>query len=114
MNTEEQALEQAVELELEEEYIPQSVDNDGGSMLEDVIPYEETDYTYENQNVSYDIMDSSNDGFYDDVGYTPSVSIDQMVDIAPHTVVSSGYELEEVVIPNEFNTPDDNQLDDVC
>ena len=44
-------------------------------------------------------MDSSNDGFYDEVEAAPTVSLDQMVDIAPHVVTEN--ELEEEFIPEE-------------
>ena len=39
------------------------------------------------------------------------VDISKMVEVVPGG--NSEYELEEVNIPNEENTPDDDQLDDV-
>mgnify|MGYP007056173282 CR=1 FL=1 len=105
-------MQQAPEMELEEEVI-QTVEGEESGALVDVIPCEPV--VFEEQGMAYDTIGSSSNGLYDGEGYTtPIVSIDQMVDIAPHdTVISSGYELEEVFIPQEDNRPDDAQLDDI-
>ena len=106
-------VQQDPEMELEEVALYQDNNGDNSGVLDDVVPCEPV--TFEPQiGVGYDVVDSFNDGFYDDTGYTPTVDINKMVDIAPHdTVVSSGYELEEEVIPEEHNTPEDEQLDDI-
>lgn len=96
--------------ELEEVVIPNENNSEDDDQLDDVIPCEFVE-TVE-QDVPYEVVDNSNDGFYDDVGYTPTTSIDQMVDIHSEGV-TSGNELEEVDIPNENNSEDDDQLDDI-
>lgn len=83
--------------ELEEVYIPNSTNTADDNELDDVIPCEPV--TFEKQTIDYSIMDSSNDGFYDEVEAAPTVSLDQMVDIAPH--VATENELEEEFIPEE-------------
>ncbi|MBP5679040.1 MAG: hypothetical protein J6X28_04355 [Bacilli bacterium] len=109
MNGEEQLV------ELEEEEIPtaQAEGNDSG--LNDVIPCEPV--TFSDEQMDFGVMGEYNDGFYDtmeEAATTPAVvPLDQMVDIAPHTVEGTSNELEEVDIPQEDNKPDDNQLDDV-
>ncbi len=98
--------------ELEEVVIPNEENTPDDNQLDDVVPCELV--TFDNQpSVDYDIIDSSNDGFYDDAGYTPSTSIDQMVDIQSAVVNNEENELEEEEIPEEDNTDDDNQLDDI-
>ena len=98
--------------ELEEVYIPQEHNTADDNELDDVIPCEPV--SFGEQSLEYEVMDSFNDGFYDEVdSSTPSVSLDQMVDIAPHSVDNAN-ELEEVYIPQEHNTADDNELDDVA
>lgn len=97
--------------ELEEVYIPNEENTPDDDQLDDVVPCELV--TFDNQpSVDYDIVDSSNDGFYDDNGYTPSTSIEDMVDITSVSVDDEN-SLEEEDIPNEENTPDDDQLDDI-
>ena len=93
--------------ELEEVYIPNSNNTEDDDELDDVIPCEPV--TYEEQPIGYSVVDSSNDGFYDEVEAAPSVSLDQMVDIAPH--VASENELEEETILEEEA---DNGLNDVA
>ena len=95
--------------ELEEEYIPNSTNTEDDDELDDVIPC--APVTFEEQSIEYDVIDSSNDGFYDDMpSETTSVSLDQMVDIAPH--VADANELEEEVINAEEAS--DGGLDDVA
>ena len=104
-----------VETELEEDVIPvgEVQTNEGG--LDDVVPCEYVAVEQQQQEVSYDMAGSTVDGLYNDESYyTPSVSTEQMVDIGVHVVGSSGNELEEVEIPNEENTLEDEQLDDVA
>ena len=96
---------------MEEVVIPHSENTPDDDELDDVIPCEPVEEVA--QNVPYEVVDSSNDGFYDDVGYTPTMSIDQMVDISSVSVSNSGNELEEVMIPNSESTSNDNELDDV-
>lgn len=103
------------EIELEEDLIPNEDSN--GMGLDDVVPCEYV-AVEQQDGFSYDMASSSIDGLYDDtknVEYNvPSVPTAQMVDIAPHVVEGSGNELEEVEIPNEHNTSDDDELDDVA
>ena len=102
--------------ELEEEYIPNSNNTEGDAELDDVIPCEYVEIG--EQQVDYNVVDSSNDGFYDNFdSYTSevitTVSVNQIVDIAPQTVTNTTNELEEAYIPNSNNTSNDDQLDDV-
>ena len=98
--------------ELEEVTIPNEENTPDDNQLDDVVPCELV--TFDNQpSVDYDIIDSSNDGFYDDAGYTPSTSIDQMIDIESVVNNDEINELEEEEIPEEDNTDDDDQLDDI-
>lgn len=97
--------------ELEEVIIPEEDNREDDEQLDDVVPCSYVPVDSE-QGVAYDIMDSSNDGFYDEVGYAPSTDPSQMVDIAPPMERSSDA-LEEAYIPEEDNRPDDDQLDDV-
>ena len=110
----EQTVGMASEAELEEVVIPEEDNRTDDDELDDVVPCEYV--AVEGQtDMAYDMAGSSNEGLYNDAGYyTPSVSVDQMVDIAPQVVQSSGYELEEIEIPEEDNSPDDDQLDDVA
>ena len=101
----------SLDSELEEVIIPEEDNREDDDQLDDVVPcsYVPVDST---QGVAYDIMDTSNDGFYDEEGYIPSTDTSQMVDIAP-PMERSNDGLEEVIIPEEDNRPDDDQLDDV-
>ena len=101
------------EVELEEEYIPEEDNRDDDDQLDDVVPCAPLSFGT-GVGVSYDVIDNTNDGFYDDAGYTPTMDLDKMVDIAPQTqTVESDGGLEEAYIPQEDNRPDDDQLDDV-
>ena len=112
-----QNVEEEKTLDLEEDAIPSENKDSSDNALNDVVP---CDYvTIDSQPVAETTMDSSgDDGLYGgESGYTPNTDIDQMVDISKMVEVVPGgnseYELEEVNIPNEENTPDDDQLDDV-
>ena len=98
--------------ELEEVTIPNEENTPDDNQLDDVVPCERTTFDYKPE-VDYDVVDSSNDGFYDDDGYTPSTSIDQMIDIESVVNNDEINELEEEEIPEEDNTDDDDQLDDI-
>ncbi len=111
-----QNVEEENTLDLEEDAIPS--EDSSNSALNDVVP---CDYvTVDSQTVIETTMDSSgDDGLYGgDSGYIPNTNVDQMVDISKMVEIVPGgngaeYELEEVSIPNEVNTPDDDQLDDI-
>lgn len=110
---EEQTTGMSPDAELEEVIIPSENNRDDDDELDDVVPCEYVAVEEQND-MMQDMAGSSNDGLYSNASnYTPSVPVDQMVDIAPQVIQSSGYELEEVVIPQENNKPDDEQLDDV-
>ena len=113
MNGEEQMEQVPVaEMELEEEFIPQ--ENNQNNELNDVVPCEYVSVEEQQEGPIMDMTGSSHEGLYDaPATIIPSVSTDQMVDIAPHTVSSSTFELEEAIIPEENNQPDDDQLDDI-
>ena len=99
--------------ELEEVIIPEENNRDDDDQLDDVIPCEYV-AVEEQTDMSHDMAGSSNEGLYNDYGfYTPSVSTDQMVDIAPHAEQNLANELEEIEIPEEDMDLDDDQLDDV-
>ncbi len=97
------------DVELEEEIIPNET-SEGG--LEDVVPCEYVAIEQQDGG-SFDMVGTSNDGFYDYNDTAPSVNVDKMVDIAPQNAGSSADELEEVEIPQEHNLANDEQLDDV-
>ena len=102
-----------INIELEEEIIPQEDNRSDDNELDDVIPCEYVAVEEQQDGMAYD-MTSSHEGLYDaPASFTPNVDVDKMVDIAPHTVSSSTFELEEAYIPEENNQPDDDQLDDI-
>lgn len=100
--------------ELEEDVIPTEDVQDNEDRLGDVVPCEYVAIE-QDEGEAFDMSGNSDDGFYDDVGYiTPTVSTDQMVDIVSQVEENESNSLEEEVIPNEYNTADDEQLDDVA
>ena len=109
-----------VELELEEDVIPTEEPQNDGTRLGDVVPCEYVNV--EQQAEGYlEVSGAVNDGFYDHDGFydeidssVSSISSDQMVDIVSQVEDNSEDELEEEEIPNENNTADDEQLDDVA
>ena len=115
MNGEEQMEQVPVaEVELEEEFIPQENNRLDDNELDDVVPCEYVAVEEQQGGMAMDMSGSSHEGLYDaPATIIPTISTDQMVDIAPHTVSSSTFELEEAIIPQENNQPDDDQLDDI-
>ncbi len=114
-----QNVEEEKTLDLEEDSIPSEDISSLDNALNDVV---QCDYvTVDSQPVEENTMDSTgDDGLYGgESGYTPNTDVNQMVDISnmievvPGAGNGSEYELEEVNIPEEQNTPDDDQLDDV-
>ena len=102
------------EVELEEEFIPQEDNRVDDDELDDVIPCEYVAIEGQSGGMAYDMTGTSHKGLYDaPATIIPNVSTEKMVDIAPHTVSSSTFELEEAIIPQEDNRPDDDQLDDI-
>ena len=104
----------ATDLELEEDVIPTEDAQGNKDGLGDVIPCEYIPIE-QDEGEAFDMTGTSDDGFYDDAGYTaPTVSNDQMVDVVSQVVEDKNNVLEEEEIPNEYNTADDEELDDVA
>ena len=106
--------------ELEEEVIQMADNRPDDNQLDDVIPCELVAFEDSFEGVSemnevwHDMTDSPSNSLYNEMtSFTPSVSLDQMVDIAPQVVANPNLELEEESIPQEDNSDNDNQLDDV-
>lgn len=97
--------------ELNEEVIPNYNNTPNDNQLDDVIPCEPVEY--EEQYTESIPAFGGNNGLYNETyATTPSVPVTEMIDIAPN-VVRTGNELDEEVIPESQNTPDDDELDDV-
>ena len=100
-----------VELGLEEIVIPHENNTTDDNELDDVIPFEPSSFDIPSV-AEYNSLDYEETDLYND-SFTSNASVGEMFDIAPASVGNREEGLEEVIIPNENNTADDNQLDDI-